>query len=38
MACEDLVLADINSDGRLDVIASGRATRNVKVYLNETVK
>lgn len=35
MACEDLCLADLNSDGRLDIIAAGRATRNVKVYFNE---
>ena len=36
MACEDLVLADLNGDGKLDIIASGRATRNVKIYFNET--
>jgi len=36
MACEDLVLADLNGDGRLDVVASGRSTHNVKIYLNET--
>jgi hypothetical protein len=36
MACEDLVLADLNGDRKPDVIASGRATRNVKIYLNET--
>ena len=36
MACEDLVLADVNGDGKLDIIASGRATHNVKVYFNET--
>jgi len=35
MACEDLCLADLNGDGKLDVIASGRATRNVKIYFNE---
>jgi len=35
MACEDLCLADLNGDGRLDVIAAGRATHNLKVYLNE---
>jgi hypothetical protein len=38
MACEDLVLADLNGDEKLDVVASGRATRNVKIYLNETSK
>ena len=38
IACEDLVLADLNGDEKLDVIASGRSTRNVKIYLNETAK
>jgi hypothetical protein len=36
MACEDLKLADLNGDGRLDVIAAGRATKNVIIYWNET--
>jgi hypothetical protein len=36
MACEDLCLADLNGDKRLDIIASGRATKNVKIYWNET--
>jgi hypothetical protein len=36
MACEDLVLADLNADGKLDLVASGRATKNVKIYFNET--
>jgi hypothetical protein len=35
MACEDLCLADLNGDGRIDIIASGRATKNVKIYWNE---
>ena len=34
MACEDLCLADLNGDGKLDIIASGRATKNLKVYFN----
>jgi hypothetical protein len=34
MACEDLVLADLNGDEKLDIIASGRRTKNVKVYWN----
>lgn len=38
MACEDLVLADLNADGKLDVVASGRSTHNLKLYLNETPK
>jgi hypothetical protein len=36
MAAEDLVIADLNGDKRPDIIASGRATRNVKIYFNET--
>ena len=36
MACEDLQLADINGDGKLDIVASGRSTKNVKIYFNET--
>jgi len=35
MACEDLCLADLNGDGKLDIVASGRGTKNVKVYFNE---
>ena len=38
MACEDLVLADLNADGKLDIVASGRATKNVKLYFNETAR
>ncbi len=35
MACEDLKVADLNGDGRLDIIAAGRASRNVVIYWNE---
>jgi hypothetical protein len=38
MACEDLCLADLDGNGRLDIIAAGRATKNVKIYLNQGVK
>ncbi|MBI2929805.1 MAG: VCBS repeat-containing protein [Verrucomicrobia bacterium] len=38
MACEDLALADFNSDGRLDIVAAGRASHNLKVYFNEGTK
>jgi hypothetical protein len=36
MACEDLQLADLDGDGKLDIIAAGRATKNVKIYFNQT--
>ncbi len=34
VACEDLVLADLDGDGDLDIAASGRATRNVRIFWN----
>jgi hypothetical protein len=37
MACEDLCLADLDGDGKLDIIAAGRATKNLKVYFNQGV-
>ena len=36
MATEDLVVADLNGDKQPDIVASGRATRNIKIYWNET--
>ena len=35
MACEDLQLADLNGDQKPDIIAAGRATRNLKIYWNQ---
>ncbi|MGZ8939499.1 MAG: FG-GAP repeat protein, partial [Limisphaerales bacterium] len=35
MACEDLKIADLNGDSWLDIIAAGRATKNVKIYWNQ---
>jgi FG-GAP-like repeat len=34
VAVEDLVAADLDGDGRNDLIAGGRATQNVKIYWN----
>jgi hypothetical protein len=34
MACEDALAADLDGDGRPEVIAGGRATHNVKIYWN----
>jgi hypothetical protein len=36
MACEDLQVADLNADGKPDIIAAGRATKNLVVYWNGT--
>ena len=38
MDTEDLAVGDFNRDGLPDIVASGRATRNVKIYWNETKK
>jgi len=38
MDTEDLMVGDFNGDGLPDIVASGRATRNVKIYWNETPK
>ncbi|MFQ3649563.1 MAG: VCBS repeat-containing protein [Gemmataceae bacterium] len=32
VAVEDLAVADLNNDGRLDIVAVGRATKNVRIY------
>jgi hypothetical protein len=29
-----LTAADLNNDGKLDIIAAGRATNNLKIYWN----
>ncbi len=36
MACEDLTAADLDADGRPEIIAAGRATHNLKIYWNRT--
>ncbi|MFN8007965.1 MAG: VCBS repeat-containing protein [Terriglobia bacterium] len=35
MACEDLAVADLNGDGFPEIVASGRATHNLKIYWNQ---
>lgn len=35
MACEDLQVMDLNGDGKLDIVAAGRASNNLKIYWNE---
>jgi len=36
VAIEDLAAGDLNEDGRVDVVAVGRQTHNIKIYWNET--
>lgn len=38
MACEDIQVADLNKDGKPDIVASGRSTHNLKIYWNQSVK
>ena len=35
MATEDIRVADLNADGKPDIVAAGRATHNLKIYFNE---
>jgi hypothetical protein len=35
IACEDLQIADLNADGKPDIVAAGRATKNLKIYWNK---
>ena len=38
MACEDLKLSDLDLDGKVDIIAAGRSTNNLKIYWNRSGK
>jgi hypothetical protein len=38
VACEDLATADLNNDGKIDIVAVGRATGNVRIYWNQGLK
>jgi hypothetical protein len=35
VAIEDLAAGDLNGDGRIDIVAVGRATHNARIYWNE---
>jgi hypothetical protein len=35
VAVEDATVADLNGDGRPDIVAVGRATKNVRIYWNQ---
>ncbi|MDX2250009.1 MAG: VCBS repeat-containing protein [Bacteroidia bacterium] len=37
MACEDLKVADLDDDGKPDIIAAGRATNNLIIYWNRSL-
>ncbi|WP_262247325.1 FG-GAP repeat domain-containing protein [Parapedobacter soli] len=36
IACEDLAVADLNGDGKLDIVATGRSTHNLVIYWNRS--
>lgn len=36
IACEDIQVMDLDGDGKQDIVASGRATKNLKVYWNKS--
>ena len=38
MACEDIKVMDMDGDGRMDIVAAGRSTHNVKIYWNKSGK
>ena len=35
MGSEDVICTDLNGDGKIDIVAVGRSTKNVKIYWNE---
>jgi hypothetical protein len=35
LGAEDLICADLDKDGRIDIVGAGRSTKNVKIYWNQ---
>jgi hypothetical protein len=35
VAIEDLTAGDLDGDGKIDIIAVGRASKNVRIYWNK---
>ena len=38
MAAENMTVADLDADGRPDIVASGRSTANVRIFWNRTTR
>lgn len=35
LGCEDAICADLDGDGKIDIVGIGRSTKNVKIYWNQ---
>jgi hypothetical protein len=38
LAVEDIKAADLNADGRPDIVAAARQTKNLVIFFNETAQ
>ena len=36
IAVEDIKVADLNGDGKIDIVAAARQTKNLVIFMNET--